>query len=345
MELGREVLEQLLDVGTLAVFQLLAGHDEEPRYTTVFRGWHRGAHIVLDRPKAPGGAYASLHEGQECVVRFVREGLAYAFQSQVFDWDTRRASPYLRVVWPEKVYSVSFRRSQRIEIRLPCTLHQEGGSVAEAEILDLSTGGCRLRASQSFGEGSAVRLAFTLPDGTVVEGLEATVRSARKVAESEYLGCEFAGGENEVKMAIAFFVTSTLERRRMDVATAKVGQRVLVIDDNAATSKELRKQFEAHGCDVLLAANAVDGMYRLRMSPPSAVLVSQTLRNLPGADVCRLIKSLRDFAELLVYVYGGAGSGLEDAAREAGAKGYVPAGDTLAEDLAGQVLKDFGEEP
>ncbi|NJL71613.1 MAG: flagellar brake protein [Candidatus Competibacteraceae bacterium] len=52
---------------------------------------------MLDRPKTDAGSFSALQEGQECVIRFIHEGMACAYNAHVIDWDTRRHNPYLRI--------------------------------------------------------------------------------------------------------------------------------------------------------------------------------------------------------------------------------------------------------
>ncbi len=334
-------VEAYLAVGIVAVFDLEPHRKDGPRCKTIFRGWRRPNHVMVDRPKAASGSgYAALQEGQSCVVRYLYEGQACAFDSMILDWDARHYNPYLRIAWPKQIEHVAFRKHERIKLQLTCGMEWPDGEKTTGSLRDLSMGGCGAVCGRAPQPGDSLALSFALPDGTSIAGLSAVVRGVREVgAESWLIGCEYGPGQEALKNNLAFFVTSTLERRRTDNVNPARPERLLIVDDNADLSQRLKRNFETRGFEVVLADNAVDAMYRLRMTPPSAVVLSQTLSDLTGLDVCRVLKRHEDFAQLPVYVYGGEPDDMEGQVRNAGGTGYFPPSLTLAPDMARTLLQ------
>ncbi len=317
MESIRVNLESLLAVGTAVVFHTDPNRKDSPRLPSIIRGWHKPSQITVDRPRAMSGSFAMMYENQRCVARYVLEGKACAFDTQVIDWDTRPHNPYMRVTWPKEIHYVSFRKSERIKFTAPCSLVQ-GKNTWQGEIRDLSIGGCGLWTGVALKLGTNILASFELPDGTRVESVEALIRNVTETSRGYSLGCEFTPGQDYVENDIAFFFTTALGRSGKDDSPRFV-VRVLILDDDKATGIALKQRFEERGYEVFLSTNTVDGLYRLRAVLPAALLVSQNFGEVPGLEICRLVKLSRDVGALPVFVYGGVEKDFADRARAAGA--------------------------
>ena len=70
----------------------------------------------------------------------------------------------------------------------------------------------------------------------------------------------------------------------------KSADRILVVEDDRAVQKALRRLFEAEGYGVLTAADGPSAVEIFRTSTPSAVVLDLRLPGLPGRDVCSEIK-------------------------------------------------------
>ena len=328
-------IEQYLSVGAAVLFHTDPNRKDSPRFKTFFRGWRKGSHLMLDRPKAPNGAFVALQEGQPCGIRFLREGEACAFDAQVIDWDTRRFNPYVRISWPREVDHVCFRKFERVKISVPCIVRLEGNQ-HRGDIRDMSIGGCAIVTRDEFEREAVLSLDFELPDGTKMSGVEAVVRGVRECPEGHFLGCQFVEDQPAVESDLAFFVTMVLGREQNDAAQTG-GRRILVADDNPKMSSRMKRSFEREGFEVVLAGNLVDAMYRLRMAQPRVVAVSEAFADLPGVALCRVLKNNRDFHDMPVYVFGGSDGALPSQAEEAGATGYYAASVSLAPDMAREI--------
>ena len=74
----------------------------------------------------------------------------------------------------------------------------------------------------------------------------------------------------------------------MDLAPG-TPERILVIEDDRAGQKALRRLFESEGFTVEVAGNGTEGLEMFRAVPPSVLVLDLSLPGTPGQDVCRQI--------------------------------------------------------
>ena len=67
-------------------------------------------------------------------------------------------------------------------------------------------------------------------------------------------------------------------------------ERILVIEDDRAVQKALKRLFEAEGYGVQLASDGNSAVEGFRQSVPSAVVLDLRLPGMPGREVCRMCK-------------------------------------------------------
>jgi len=68
-------------------------------------------------------------------------------------------------------------------------------------------------------------------------------------------------------------------------------EKILVIEDDRAIQKALKRLFENEGYTVELATNGTQGLESFRAAPPSLVILDLKLPGTPGRDVCREIRT------------------------------------------------------
>jgi DNA-binding response OmpR family regulator len=66
-------------------------------------------------------------------------------------------------------------------------------------------------------------------------------------------------------------------------------ERILVIEDDRAVQKALKRLFEAEGFAVDIAGSGNTGMEMFRAAPPSVLVLDLSLPGTPGQDICREI--------------------------------------------------------
>lgn len=330
-------IERFLEVGSILILHTDPNRKDGPRHKTVLRGWRRGGHLLLDRPKTDMGMFVALQEGQTCVFRFLYQGLACAFDAMILDWDTRRSNPYLRVQYPQEIQYLQFRKFERVQVQCEAAVTYPAGTRATAEVRDVSIGGCGLFVAAAPPEDmKRVVLSFTLPDGVQVEAVRAVVRSARPIQGGYLLGLEFESDQERVQDDISFFVSTTLSREK---AGGMPVSPVLILDNDANETARLRRNLERQNIDVFAAATSIDGICRLRTVNPRVLLVSGAMTDFPAADLCRLVIDSGEFKQLHVLVYGGDPRVFEDGVKARGVHRYFPPSNTLAPDIAFEVGK------
>lgn len=74
----------------------------------------------------------------------------------------------------------------------------------------------------------------------------------------------------------------------VEVAPA-ASERILVIEDDRAVQKALRRLFESEGFAVDIAGNGIEGLEMFRAALPSILVLDLSLPGIPGQDLCREI--------------------------------------------------------
>ena len=77
-------------------------------------------------------------------------------------------------------------------------------------------------------------------------------------------------------------------------------EKVLVIEDDRAVQKALRRLFEGEGFVVEAAANGVEGLEMFRAAPPSVLVLDLSLPGVPGQDICREINQVAPSLPIII---------------------------------------------
>jgi len=323
-----EDLESHLKVGTSVVFQPDPSRETSPRFSTFFRGWERDRYVLLDRIQTGAERVMSLHEGQPCAVRFVHEGKACAFVSTVADWSSRRDASWIRVLWPDELEVVSFRKHDRVKVNLPCRLSRDGEVVSDGEVRDVSIGGCGIVSPLEPPFGDQFRITFDLPNGASIQDAEVVVRNVRRSSDGPcYVGCEFCHGQEHAQNEIAAFVAAEL--RSEGAGRKKTACRILLIDDNAGRRETLSALLKQFGYEAICASTAIEGFCRMFTLRPNLLIVSLEQKDLAGLEIVRAVRANPVFTALPVYLYGGCDESLNGRALEAGATRYFASTDMV----------------
>src|SRR5215475_2778023 len=83
---------------------------------------------------------------------------------------------------------------------------------------------------------------------------------------------------------------SEIESGMLSVMTNTSVERILVVEDDRAVQKALRRLFESEGYTVEAAFDGESGLGVFQSSSPTAVVLDLRLPKLSGRDVCRTIK-------------------------------------------------------
>ena len=77
-------------------------------------------------------------------------------------------------------------------------------------------------------------------------------------------------------------------------------ERILVIEDDRAVQKALKRLFEAEGFAVDIVGNGAEGLAMFRAAPPSVLVLDLSLPGTPGQDVCREISQVAPSLPIIV---------------------------------------------
>jgi CheY-like chemotaxis protein len=336
-------VERYLRVGVVVMLYTGLTRKDAPNARTILRGWHAGSHLFIDRPKTGRDALLALQEKQTVILRYIVEGQACAFSTQVIDWDTRKGYPYLRLLWPTEIQLAAFRQHERIRLNIPCRAVADNIEVFDAEIQDLSEGGCGLwvesaNIPEAIKTGTHLHLTFSLPDGVKIEELRVCARSLRPQQGGILLGCQYESGQSDELNDIRFFVTSLREHQRLDAGDV-TRRRALLIDPDTAMSQKIRREFERRDVDTITVSAMVDGIHFLRVSPPAMVVARCGLPELSGANLCRLLRNTRGLESVPIFMYGEADAGQMDDMIAAGVTAFFAPSPVMPLEVAVTAIK------
>src|ERR1700734_1369949 len=104
--------------------------------------------------------------------------------------------------------------------------------------------------------------------------------------------------------------TGAVVNRNMSLAPAAVmtgeaavpanSERILVIEDDRAVQKALKRLFEAEGFTVDIAGNGAEGLEMFRASAPSVLVLDLSLPGTPGQDICREISQANPTLPIII---------------------------------------------
>src|ERR1017187_3520509 len=77
-------------------------------------------------------------------------------------------------------------------------------------------------------------------------------------------------------------------------------ERILVIEDDRAVQKALRRLFEGEGFVVDVAGNGAVGLEMFRLTPPSVLVLDLSLPGTPGQDICREISQAAPSVPIII---------------------------------------------
>ena len=80
---------------------------------------------------------------------------------------------------------------------------------------------------------------------------------------------------------------------------------ILVLEDDVAALETMRRRLEAHGADVMIATNGVDGLTELARRPPDAILCDLTMPAMDGLEFGRRLRSQPRYQQVLLIAVTG----------------------------------------
>jgi DNA-binding response OmpR family regulator len=100
-------------------------------------------------------------------------------------------------------------------------------------------------------------------------------------------------------VSLATTTATTTGTTTVDAVSAG-SERILVIEDDRAVQKALKRLFEAEGFTVDIAGNGATGLEMFRAAAPSVLVLDLSLPGTPGQDVCREISQAAPSLPIIV---------------------------------------------
>ncbi len=165
-----------------------------------------GADIVLKLAK-PDMSILHIMPNSSCVVRCISdEGMAYGFQTSL----RNRKIPLITIAYPEgELQGVSVRKSERIKTSFWAQLKLMNVSgaaetsklemIGDANIVDISLGGCRIMTKQELKKGGPIWVEFNFGENDETVHFKGTVCGKKPAPyESFFFGLEFSDANDEL---------------------------------------------------------------------------------------------------------------------------------------------------
>src|ERR1700674_5021690 len=95
-------------------------------------------------------------------------------------------------------------------------------------------------------------------------------------------------GDRGMEALVSKNLFSTSQAATMEAVPAGA-ERILVIEDDRAVQKALKRLFEAEGFVVDLAGNGTTGVEMFSAAAPSVLVLDLSLPGTPGQEICREI--------------------------------------------------------
>jgi DNA-binding response OmpR family regulator len=92
---------------------------------------------------------------------------------------------------------------------------------------------------------------------------------------------------------------STIKSAEAMNSTRPMG-RILVVEDDPAVQKALKRLFESEGYTVEIQANGKSALESFQAAPPAVIILDLRLPKLSGSDVCKEIKALAPTQPIIV---------------------------------------------
>ncbi|MCX8028175.1 MAG: flagellar brake protein, partial [Thermodesulfovibrionales bacterium] len=173
-------------------------------------GWDTNSFFVV---KSPLLRTMRLTSSDDCIIRFVKDGVAYGFQTNMISMQYTPA-PIIFFKFPTEIKSMSFRKSKRVQTNINAKILKRMKDntflTANVRILDISESGCLIEIpaedeiNDEIYEKSNFYVNFLILDKNIE--IDCTVRNIREKNNFYLLGTEFINVGAETKQIINSFI-------------------------------------------------------------------------------------------------------------------------------------------
>ena len=170
-------------------------------------GWEKDV-FLLTRAVYVKGRPTKIKGGDACTVRFLKDGVAYGFSTEVITVQFF-PHPLMFLKFPTEVSCLKLRVAQRYKTDLLAKFSEAAGSlICNAVMTDLSEGGCGLRMAVQEGRDvppdADYVVTFMVLDQEL--GIPCKVRSIDRRSDACQLGLEFVNADPDQKEKLSQFI-------------------------------------------------------------------------------------------------------------------------------------------
>lgn len=177
--------------------------------TTRLIGWEKDAYIIMRYPYL-NEKPVNLKSKTNCIVRFVKDGIAYGFTSEVLSLQFHPA-PLIFLKYPANIESMPFRGSKRFKTIISAklkVLQKDKPILADATIIDISDSGCGINIpsdkNTGFETGNRCYLTFMIMDKGVE--VDCIIKNFNEIKGNYVVGLEFVNVSPSNKEVISFYL-------------------------------------------------------------------------------------------------------------------------------------------
>jgi c-di-GMP-binding flagellar brake protein YcgR len=183
-------------------------NDSDTRLDLFVVGWDEGRFIV---GKSHTLRDARITSKDDCIIRFVKEGVAFGFQTTLMSVQYAPV-PLVFFKYPDEIKSMSIRKSSRVKANIPAKLmvkkENDKFITEDARICDMSENGCLIEVpTVKFSDTESLAqcyVTFLLLDKNLE--FDCNIRNVRKKDNVYYLGSEFSNCQPESKNILTSFI-------------------------------------------------------------------------------------------------------------------------------------------
>jgi c-di-GMP-binding flagellar brake protein YcgR len=176
-------------------------------FTTRLIGWERDLFLMTGIIHT-GGKGEPLKINDDCKMRFLKDGIAYGFETKVISINLH-PFPVMFFKFPESIEHFTIRKFDRVRSNFPAQLLDKNGNfVADATITDISAGGCGLnvhvREGRALSCANHYEIRFSILETEMQ--LCCSIRKMRTIRDGHILGIEFSNISQTEKERINIFL-------------------------------------------------------------------------------------------------------------------------------------------
>lgn len=199
--------EYNFDVGLK--MSLTVNDNNEDKVLITLIGWDERAFLLVKNPLLKS---FRLTSNDDCVIRFVKDGIAYGFKTNMLSMQYSPV-PMIFFKYPENIKSMPFRKSKRVKTNIPAkVLKREEGNqftTIDTKVIDLSETGCLIETISNNTTDSIDRddnffVNFLIFDKSIE--LDCLIKNVRQKDNLTLFGLEFMSISDSVRENIASFI-------------------------------------------------------------------------------------------------------------------------------------------